>query len=88
MPVDRNPLRDPEAIDYDIVRMQSMSIAEASRARPLFQRLTQSQPMCTAVLAGKEAGLLLRVLLIDRFTPHCIFHTDLDAFSSFCGPGV
>jgi RimJ/RimL family protein N-acetyltransferase len=36
--------------------MQSLSITNVSKVRPLFQRLTQSQPMCTAVLEGIYPG--------------------------------
>ena len=36
--------------------MQPVPIARASEIRPLFQRLTESQPMCAAVLAGVYPG--------------------------------
>jgi RimJ/RimL family protein N-acetyltransferase len=36
--------------------MQLLSITQASKARPHFQRLMQSQPMCTAVLEGIYPG--------------------------------
>jgi RimJ/RimL family protein N-acetyltransferase len=36
--------------------MQPLSIPHVSKVRPLFQRLTQSQPMCTAVLEGIYPG--------------------------------
>jgi RimJ/RimL family protein N-acetyltransferase len=58
MPVDRDPLRDSQPIDYDIACMQLLSVTKASQARRLFQRLTQSQPMCTAVLDGIYPGKL------------------------------
>ena len=36
--------------------MQSLSIDQASKTGPLFRRLTQSQPMCAAVLEGIYPG--------------------------------
>ncbi len=36
--------------------MQPLSVDQASEIMPLFQRLTQSQPMCTAVLEGIYPG--------------------------------
>ena len=36
--------------------MESLSIAHASKIAPVFQHLTQSQPMCTAVLEGIYPG--------------------------------
>lgn len=36
--------------------IQPLSIAQASRVGPLFQRLMQNQPMCTAVLEGIYPG--------------------------------
>ena len=38
--------------------MQPLSIGQASKVGPLFQRLAQSQPMCTAVLEGIYPGKL------------------------------
>jgi RimJ/RimL family protein N-acetyltransferase len=49
-------LRGSEAIDYDIVRMQQVSIDQALNVGDLFQRLTRSQPMCAAVLQGIYPG--------------------------------
>ena len=58
MPVDSDPLRDSQPIDYDVVSMQSLSVTQAWKARPLLQRLTRSQPMCAAVLDAIYPGKL------------------------------
>jgi RimJ/RimL family protein N-acetyltransferase len=61
-------LPDSGAIEYNTVRMrqgnlskenimmQALSVTQASKIGPLFQRLMQSQPMCTAVLEGIYPG--------------------------------
>ena len=36
--------------------IQRLPIDRASEIQPLFQRLTESQPMCAAVLAGVYPG--------------------------------
>jgi RimJ/RimL family protein N-acetyltransferase len=66
------------------IMMRPLSIDQAYKAGPLFQRLTQSQPMCTAVLEGIYPGRVYVDNLAQPRTALLTTHIESEAHGSWC----
>ena len=64
--------------------IQSLSVAQFSKARPLFQRLIKSQPMCTAVLEGVYPGKVYVDDLTQPRTALLTTYIESEAHGTWC----
>jgi RimJ/RimL family protein N-acetyltransferase len=64
--------------------IHSLSIAQFPKARPLFQRLIKSQPMCTAVLEGVYPGKVYVDNLTQPRTALLTTYIESEAHGTWC----